>query len=339
MLPTNPSDTDQQWLELIEIAERLRAMKPWEDIMEDEIFAIQPTPGGTVYFPSIMGQLGEHTAIAFYEGRDGLGMFRAAQDDSRAPEKCVELILLNGHHQAAFVSAKELLEPERALFKRLGKRYRGHWPVFRAHRAARLPARLPTSELPLMRALLEQTLDVLEREFQGDELLRDSLDDSFFLRTPDGTDATIRVADLPEHRHHLRVTIDSADLDDLPVANRKAEMDLALLTSGIDDVPEGEAPYLPFALLLVDAESSMILGMELIPTADGVDAAFAHLPKAIARTFRQSGSIPSRVAANHPILLSALGALAKVHDFETIPSPDLPALAPALHHLRHHALG
>jgi hypothetical protein len=103
-------------------------------------------------------------------------------------------------------------------------------------------------------------------------------------------------------------------------------MDLVLLMTPISDGPSGEAPYLPLMLLMVDSESSLVLGFESLSTVEGTDAALVRIPDAITQILQKNNAIPALITARHPILLSALQAYANSYGLKFRESATLPAL-------------
>ncbi len=319
---------------MCDLAEAILARAPWERMEESEIFALQPDPDSTVYFVSVMGSAGEHMAVAYYPGMESFVKFRACQSGDLSPQDGLEEILLNGHLQAGFEPRQNLLPAEKAALKSAKRTYRGHWPVFRSHRAARVPWPVDTQEAGILTKLMAATLPVLDRVVAGEDLLAHYDEDEFFLRGPDGADGTCRLANLPVPRHRLQAVLDKDALDGVRRTKLNAEMELALMLSPVNDVPRGEPPYFPFLLVLVDSDRGNVLGVELLSTVDGIDAALVRLPEAITRVIRQGGVVPSSIGVRHPVLLSAMEAYGRLHGIECVPRPFLPTVAEALASLR-----
>ncbi len=311
------------WRRMYALAEEILALAPWKAHWEDEMFAIQPRRDGPIYFASIMGNQGEHHAIAYYPGLESLSQFRMAQMDDVPDRARFELMLLNGHIQVAFEKKKYLIAPDTAILRALGKSYRGKWPVFRSHRPARMPWITNAEEALDLTALMEQTLVVLRR---ADEALLQPFDmDEFFMRTWDGKDSTCRIADLPVHRRVIRATLPAGVLDDLKKTAVRLEADLFLMTTPIADVPKGEPPYFPMMLLVADSASGQVVGMELFSTADGIDSVFVRIPGALTAILKKAKMVPAAIAARHPVLLSALHACRDAYGIKFEQNDLLPA--------------
>jgi len=303
-----------EWRSMYALAEEILALAPWNTRFEEDLFAIQPRRDGPVYFTSIMGNIGEHHAIAYYPGLESLSQFRMAQMSDTPDRIRFELILLNRHLQVSFEPKKHLIPPDLNILKSLGMRYRGKWPAFRSHRPARMPWITDEQEACDLKVLMEQTLVVLRRSDQ--ELLRPCFEEEFFLRTWDGQDSICRVADLPLHQHILKALLPEGALDGLQKSTRRIEVDLILMPTPISDVPRGEAPYFPMLLIAADSVSGVVLGFELLPTRDGVDSTFVRIPDALTGILRKAGIIPATIAARHPVVLSVLNSFRDAYGIE-----------------------
>lgn len=319
--------------ELCDSAEAILDREPWEHMAESEIFALQPVAGGQVYFVSVMGSGGEHQAIAYYPGRESFLKFCLAQSGDLSPRDGLETILLNGHLQAGFEPRANLEPAEKVMLKNAGRRYRGRWPVFRSHRAARVPWPVNDGEAAVLSLLMTGTVEVLDRLAAGEKLVSPYDAKKFFLRGADGTDGVCCLSELPLPQHRLQAELDAHALDGVERVRMDAEMELMLMLTPVGDVPPGEPPYFPFLLLMVASDSGRVLGLEMLSTKDGMDAALVRLPEAIIKLIKQGGAVPSSIAVSHPILHSALEAYGELLGIQIKPQPYLPAADAAMQSL------
>ncbi len=319
--------------QLCDLAEAILDRAPWERMQECEIFALQPVAGGEVYFVSVMGACGEHHAIAYYPGRESFLKFCVVQSGQISEIDSMETILLNGHLQVGFEPGKSLQQIEKAVLKNAGRSYRGRWPVFRSHRAARVPWPVDDVEAPVLARLMAATVEVLDRISAGEDLASPYDAKKFFLRCADGTDGVCRPSELPLPQHRLQAELDAHALDGMKRVRMDVEMELTLMMAPIADVPRGEPPYFPFLMLLAGSDPGMVLGVEMLSTKDGVDAALVRLPEVIVKLIKQGGVVPSSIAVRHPILHSALEAYGELLGIEIRPQAWLPAAEAALQSL------
>lgn len=321
-----------RWSRLYEIADEILALAPWKIFFEEDLFSIQPKADGPVYFVSVMGSQGEHHAIAFYPGMESLSHFRMSQMEDIPERMALEAILWNAHLQLTFEPKRNLLPADLEILKSLGKTYRGKWPAFRSHRPARIPWFPEAQEAAKFESLLEQTLVVLRRLDDGEDLLRPFDEKEFFLRRRNGDweDSTVRVAELPVPQHILKAELSRDALVGIPRTGLRVEADLILMITPLTDVPPGEAPYLPLMLIMVDSASGSVLGVETISTREGFDAAMVLIPDAITTTLKKAKVIPAQIAARHPILLSALESYCGAYGMKCEIDYELPAADEAI---------
>ncbi|MFZ4774036.1 MAG: DUF7309 domain-containing protein [Terrimicrobiaceae bacterium] len=321
------------WSRLYEMADEILALAPWKKCFEEDLFAIQPKTEGPVYFVSIMGSRDEHHALAYYAGSESLSYFRMSQREDIPERIAFEAILLNPHLQLTFEPKRNLLPADLKILKSLGKTYRGKWPAFKSHRPARIPWFPDAQELEEFEGLLEQTLVVLRRLADGEDLLQSFEEEEFFLRRRRNgiwEDSICQVKELPVPQHILKAELPRNALAGISRANICVEADLILMLTPIRDVSQGEAPYLPLMLIMVDAESGFVLGFETISTREGFDAAMVQIPSAITGVLKNAKVIPAQISARHPILLSVLESYCGAYGMKCEFDEDLPAATVAI---------
>lgn len=72
--------SQQEWQRLYEAAVAFKKAAPWEWMEEDELFGVRNPETGEIGWVSIMGQAGEHYALALYLGVEGLHGFWAIHE-------------------------------------------------------------------------------------------------------------------------------------------------------------------------------------------------------------------------------------------------------------------
>ena len=142
---TIETPTMDTWRSLYEATNQIKELAPWQWMFESQVFGVQDPESGKLGFVSVMGQMGEHFAVSFYLGQEGLyglwTMESSASDDAPVPP---ELFLGVPQLQASFEDRSELRDKDRQVIKDLGLKFRGRqtWPLFRSYRTGFVPWRL-----------------------------------------------------------------------------------------------------------------------------------------------------------------------------------------------------
>jgi hypothetical protein len=105
----------QDWRGLYEAAARVKEMKPWEWMMEDQVFSVRDPETEEIGFVSVMGMLGEHYGVSLYLGSEGIHGFLDLQEMGpfADPEALIQIPQL----QASFENREELDKRDREVIK------------------------------------------------------------------------------------------------------------------------------------------------------------------------------------------------------------------------------
>lgn len=307
-----------RWDELFATAEKILSVAPWRFLGEDGLFAVQPRVDGPVFFASVMGMAGVHRAVAFYKGVESLEGFRRANDPMEPPRMSMESLLLCEHFQLSFEKKKNVLPTDMEPLKACGKRYRGTWPVFHSHRPGRIPWTIQEADAPELLVLLERSLAVFQRIARGENLVRPLEEDEFFMIDPVGNDAVCRVDELPESRHILQFGLVKNALDHLPRTDQEVEVEMALMISPVQHPVPGEPPYLPFLVVMLDVDSGLAMGFDMLNPSESVDAALIRLPETLTNLLEKAGVVPRAMRVRHPSLLPLMDAYCQTYGIELV---------------------
>ena len=92
---------------------------------------------------------------------------------------------------------------------------------------------------------------------------------------------------------------------------------------------EGNRPYFPQMLLVVDAGSGMVLGSELLTPHPSPEAMWSQVPEIFADQLFALELAPEKISVDSELLFDLLEPLASEAGFDLELSPSLPALEPA----------
>lgn len=326
-----PHPTLDEWRALYDAALRVRDLEPWESMEEIDIFGVQDPEGGGTGFVSVMGSLGEHLAVSIALGASGLHRFlQFASSEEPSPEALLDIPML----QASFEDRNELTGQDRKVINDLGLKVRGRqaWPMFRAFRPGFLPWYLEGWETRFLTHALEQAIDVALRLKADRAILPPANGNRFLVRTCQQLDGSLRWEDrivsvpLPEPQP-VRIEIDGRVIEGLkrlPRSKEIVEMDLVTVPTNIYE--PGQRPYRPKALLVVDRDTDLLIGAEMLSPEPTQEATWAKIPNVALQQLLQAGIMPKQISVRSFVLQELLGAVAEYGAFEVKRVNDLRAL-------------
>jgi hypothetical protein len=314
--------TLDEWRKLYAAAGAVKELAPWQWMYEDNIFGVQEPETQETGFVSVMGAGGEHFAVAVYTGAAALYDFlelqtaaqRGAADDIE-PERVLGLTQL----QASFEDRDLLEKEDREVIRKLGLKFRGAnaWPQFRSYAPGLLPWFITAPEARLLTCALKQLLDVAPRFRANEALLATAAADQFLIRTPRRENGKLIWEDQIVHvpsppPSALRAApLDPqliAPLQQLPLKDHVIELEVAMLPTPVAE--QKERPYFPYALLVVDANSGAIIGMEMMQPLPSVTEMRAAVPQRVAALLAKLPVLPNQFHVRAEWLAAALQPLA-----------------------------
>lgn len=326
-----PNPSRDEWQRLFEAAIAFKQEAPWEWMYEDEVFAIRNPETGQIGYGSIMGRAGEHLALALYLGSEGLeGLWQMHHGD---PDGNPLLILEVPELQASFEDRGELHARDREVIKDLGLKFRGRqaWPQFRSYVPGCAPWFLTSEEARFLAVGLEQALLVARRVYDDPDLLEppDDREDAYLVRV-EGRDGWTDEWLVPEPAEEPAMPRpDPKQLArmerDLPLVDAVLETDLFAMPQYVKE-KEDPRPYLAYQLLMVDADSGVILGTDVLLAKPDYQTMWAQAQVGLLQTLKRLDGIPRLVAVRDQRLAEILAPLADSLGFEMVMSGRLPAL-------------
>ena len=325
----------REWRRLYESAVRIKEISPWEWMTETDVFGVRSPESGELGFVSVMGLLGEHYAVSLYLGSEGIHGFLDLQE--MGPFADPGALIQIPQIQASFENREELDKRDREVIKELGLKFRGRnaWPMFRSYHPSLFPWFLDAGEVRFLSLALEQLADVAPRFREDSSLLEPSDGESYLLRAArqEGgkrlwEDVSMGVP--PLDAPPIVVEMDASKIENLGRLSRgevRLEVDFFMIPAPVQD--RGDRPYFPHMLLVVDAGSGIVLGVELLTPHPSPEAMWGGVPEALADQLLALELAPEKISVDSELLFELLEPLAGEAGFDLELSPSLPGLEPA----------
>lgn len=320
------------WREVYALAARVWELAPWKFMDETDLFGVEEPLGKQLGFVSVMGTLGEHHAVAVYQGAKGLYDFLALESASGdlSPARFLDMPQV----QLSF-EKRSALEPEdRELLIRCGPTATKwqSWPLVRSYRAACMPWFAEPDELRLLSAALTQLLELAPRIEADPTCLRPSKGRGLLVRARagDGSSASwgesfVTIAAPEPDRISVRIDPDLIEeVRELPESDHVLEVDCFRTETVIAE--PGKRPYFPYALLMCEAVSGLVVHADLLDPTPSLMSMWATAPEKITREIAKLGWIPQEIRVRDALLAQLLELIAPGFGFTVAQGRRLPSL-------------
>ena len=286
----------EEWKRLYDLMAQVKEFAPWEWMEEDDIFGVQLPETGEQGFVSVMGMLGEHFAVAVYQGTKGLGGFWEMY--SQGPKLAPEFVLQIPQLQASFEDRELISKEDRDVMKKLGLKFRGAhaWPQFRSYRPGCFPWHIEKNEAEMLTCALEQLLQVAPRFKENPNLFEPTDDEHDYLlrvnKNGKWEDSVKRVTLRQDMT--LDVVMNEEALEDLRKmmpGKLTLEIDLYMMEEPVQEKAK-ERPFFPFMLMLADHDSGMILNVDLLTPLPSMETMWSEVPAIVVE--KLAGGFPPK---------------------------------------------
>jgi hypothetical protein len=336
----------QNWIRLIEAADRIKRLAPWQWMNEDDIFGITHPETGEIGFISVMGALGEHLAVSVYLGASALARFLALQ---RAPQGVLdehpELLLEIPQLQASFEDRGELEEWDRQLLRSLNLKFRGRkaWPRFQSFRPGFMPWRLEPEEIGFLTLALEQLEQVAPRLKEDRSLLQGEAPGTLLIRScwagkANAVEWKDRYERVPSPEFPpVPLAWDQGDVTKLkrmPAREDILEVDFFQFPGAIGQ--KGERPQAGYILLSVHAPSSLVFGAQATCVTESIEHMWGQIPGLLLSRLVEPGLRPREIHVQSRMLQNVLQPAFKELGTQIVLKPVLKKLRAAKRELLAH---
>lgn len=327
-----------EWERLYELAEKLKAVEPWDWMDEQDIFGVQNPETGETGFVSIMGSLYEHLAMGVYLGAEGLFGYWDISDRINDIENDPFAMFEIPQLQASFEDREMLEKQDRDIIKKLGLKFRGsqNYPLFRCIRPGFLPYFVECDEARFLIYAMEQTIAMLPRFYDEEYLLPDPCEDLILVRVPEQENGKVVWHD--EIRQIPRPETPEIDFElpeDMIDVLKKApqnkglvvEVDLFYAPTPIGE--KGKRPFIPKMLLITDSKRGLILDCELIKPEATVAESVAKVPHHLIESLLKLADRPGEINVNNGVLFEAFKTFTQQINVKLRQTDSLPTMEEA----------
>ncbi len=255
----------QEWRSLYRAAIDFWQIQPWQWVNDTDLFGVKNPEDSEIGYCCVVGALGEFLGLVVYLGTEGLESYLKIQT-SESPE---EDVLSTGKClTASFEDRKSLQKPDLEVIKRLGLRFRGpkSWPLFRSYEPGYYPWYINQQQARFLTHTLRQAADVTLRIRQSRNLLTDSEEGRFLVRIPEQSGSVFHWRDewlAPAPLERAKREVPVPDELRLQRIKKRGVRQAGIWEIDFCHVPvpiqEGNRPFFPLSLLIVDHASGFVL--------------------------------------------------------------------------------
>lgn len=331
--------TFEELKRLYELAAELKALAPWRWMEEDDLFGVQDPETGELGFVSIMGQLGEHTALAVYVGAKGLYGFLDLEEDELEidPFALLEIPQL----QVSFEDRDVLEKRDRDDIKRLGLKFRGagNYPLFRSIGSGFLPWFITSDQARFLIYAIEQTLEVAPRVEEDPNILmvEDDPDGDIYLirvaeKTDDGLvwrDEMRKIREPEPERVTFNISEETLErLKGYP-QNNGFVFEIDLFPTPIPVLSKQKRPFLPKMLMVAERNSRFIFGAELLEPAETTQQLTEAVAESLFKIWETHKVIPKEILVGSDVVYGVLRNFSQKLNMTLRQTHDLIAISDA----------
>ena len=329
-------DEKAQWQRLYAMAERLDQLDPWQWMGAADCFGIDVQGWDEPCFVIFGGQPKEFRNIRFLVGWKAFYdlVTRLADPAKQVATWLLEIRMI----ELLFVNETLLFEHEQTFLKKL-KRQPGEactTPVFRSIVPGYHPWLPEARERDLLETVLYQAFGMAMRVEADGMLLKTRFPREILMRKQDAKgvwqDAWTPVKEVGDEEVEVRIESKRLQaLRNLPLKPIILQLDLMFTPMQI--LPEGQRPQTAYVLLAVDAQSGFIVAGDLLQATEGIAHMWAQIPERLLEIFDRLGGCPSAIEIGTDRMANLLRPLGEFLPFKMVRRERLAVLDAARENL------
>lgn len=333
-------------------AERVRDLKAWQWMEEDDIFAVvNPDNSAEIGFCSILGSEGNFTALAIYKGWEGYDSYVNLRNSAGIENRVymINVGFLQSCWMVEFTSAADMQRSSKNQLKELGIKYsgKGNWIDITDRKPGLLPWYVSEDDVIFITTCINQFFEIALRaeddvaflhqsnpKYQArvlsDENLDETYDDTLLVfrkadRRPDGklnwydvpTDIST-MSDEMDASGRITPSIAAASLrEKLSKKDTCLMIGMMVIPAPIQEAEE-DAPYLTILLVYLLYGQKRILRQELYR----FEEMKPDFERVLLEVFSSLEYIPSQVLVNMDLTATWLDAYAELYGIDVYVDPE-----------------
>jgi hypothetical protein len=263
------SPSTQEWKDLYDAAIKFKEVECWNWMYDSDLFGVQDPATNEIGYCCIMGNAGEHFALAVYQGSEGLEGHKKMQSGEVSPFS-IDILHLQKCLMASFEDRDFLQKEDLQIIKRLGLKFRGphSWPFFRSYLPEYHPWHLTSEEAKYLTLSLLQAIEVSLRFKDDQDLLTSPKENHYLVRVQDksGRWKDEWLKPLPVEKRRVVVKpMDTKRLEGVKgmMTQRQGvwEIDFVYFPQPVKE--KKERPFYPLIIIWADHGSGLILNFHM----------------------------------------------------------------------------
>lgn len=264
----------QDWRYLYNTANAFKKLECWKWMTDSDLFGVQDPATGDISYCCIMGMNEEFYGLAAYSSR-GLDTYLKIQSGDILPGDD-DIMFLQDCLILSFEDRKYVQNEDMKIIKDLALKFRGRnqWPIFRSYKPGYHPWFPTKDEVVFFEVVLAQAIDVATRFRKNRDLFKPPTNGMYLVRVPAQKGGSLIWKD--EWCNPVPVKSDGFNTEPINEIHirriKKAryrqygilELDFFFTPAPVQE-NRGQRPYYPYALVLVDHDSGLVLDMALTP--------------------------------------------------------------------------
>lgn len=261
-------EVNHLWENLLLSAKQFHALKPWNAMADDDIFAVIDPDTQEILFCSVLGAGRETFGLAVYIGQEGL---EALMDTI---EQKPDILFKQRSILLSYEDRGDLQKDEYELIKTYDVPFRGRkaWPVFKSYQPGLYPWMIDNEEARYLTVALQAAIEVYDDFMHDVDMPFLFEEEKVYTKVPrdiNNQHMDTAIADiegmLASRKYEAKLEISEIDLKrvkSLPVIPRTIEFALQYVELPIQNEPD-ERPFFPLMVIAVEHESGYIIHQDL----------------------------------------------------------------------------